>query len=159
MADWSFQKSVDVVASLEDAWHYFSDLEGVDEWNENLVGHEVIKGPPNEVGSEVVLHYRHGKSESSNRVFTRVREAPTRIVQDFDADGHKYSGTAELEDIGDGVTHVTITMDFDLAKIPRIQRPLRKAMVKLMAKDMLARYSEFLVRRAADDLLEQMKGL
>lgn len=158
MKTWAFEKSVDVVASLDDAWHYFSDLEGVDEWNDNLVSHEIIKGPPNEVGSEVILHYEHGKSKSSTRVFTRVREAPTRIVQDFEADGVSYTGTALLEDIGDGVTHVTIIMEFDMSNFSRISWPLRKGLVKVMAKDMLSRYSEFLVRRATDDLLEQLKG-
>lgn len=159
MATWSLSKAADVMASLEDAWHFFSDLEGVEEWNDHLVGHEIIKGPPNEVGSEVVLHYDHGKTKSSTRVFTRVREAPTRIVQEFESDGNKYTGIAEFEYIGDGVSRVEMTMDFDMSNFSRISWPLRKAMVNVMAKDMLARYSEFLMRRAAQDLQTQMKGL
>jgi uncharacterized membrane protein len=144
MGWWSYESSAEVQASLPDAWHYFSDLEGVIEWNENLVSHEVVKGPPNEVGSIVILHYKHGKQETSTTVTTLEREEQRRIVQNYVSGDTESVGTAVFESVDFDTTRISMSIRFDMQNVSFWSRPVRKALVKVMAKDMLGRFSTFL---------------
>lgn len=158
MAEWSYERRFEVDAALTDAWHFFSDLEGVVEWNKNLIGHEVIKGPPNEVGSEVNLRFRHGDQETESYVTTLEREELKRIVQSYRSGDHTSVGEAVFSPEGFDRTAVTMTMRFEMSTVPWLSRPLRKTMVKVMARDMIDRYSAFLTARTVDALQATFEG-
>lgn len=157
MGWWSYERTAEIDADLADAWHYFSDLEGVIEWNDNLVGHEVIKGPPNDVGSVVVLHYKHGDRESSTTVTTLKREERKYIEQSYVSDGNESIGIAVFDASDPDSTQISMTMKFDMSNFALISRPLRKAMVKVMARDMMTRFGDFMTRRRVDQLVSEIK--
>ncbi|MBJ7354268.1 MAG: hypothetical protein JHC98_05530 [Thermoleophilaceae bacterium] len=118
MGWWSFEHTAEVDATLVDALHHFSDLEGVVDWNDNFVGHEILKGSPNENGS---------------------------------------IGTAVFEPIDFDSTRISMTMRFDVSNFSLVSRPLRKALVKVMARDMTTRFGDSMTQRRVDQLVSEIK--
>lgn len=157
MAWWSYERSVDVDATLVDAWHYFCDLEGVTEWNENLVGSEVLQGPPNENGSVVVLHYKHGDKESSTTVTTLQRDDLKLIEQSYVSDGNESIGTATFESIDFDSTRISMNIRFDMSNFSVFSRPLRKTLVKVMARDMMMRFGDYMTELRVAQLVSEIK--
>ncbi|MGH2957979.1 MAG: SRPBCC family protein [Solirubrobacterales bacterium] len=157
MGWWSYERTVEIDAALVDAWHYFSDLEGVVEWNDNLVGHEILTGPPNEAGSVVVLHYDHGGKKSSTTVTTLEREDLKRIEQKYVSDGNESIGTAVFQSIDFDSTQISMTIRFDMSNFSLVSRPLRKTLVKIMARDMMMRFGDFMTERRVAQLVSDIK--
>lgn len=157
MAWWSYERSVEVDATLVDAWHYFCDLEAVNDWNENLVGHEVIKGPPNENGSIVVMHWKHGNKESSTTVTTLQRDELKLIEQSYVSAGNESIGTAVFKAIDFDSTRISINIRFDMSNVSLVSRPLRKTMVKVMARDMVMRFGDYMTELRAAQLVSDFK--
>jgi hypothetical protein len=67
----------------------------------------------------------------------------SRLVQSYISDGNASVGTASFESLGPDRTRVSMSISFEMSTVPFWTRPLRKQLVKLMARDVLTRYGDF----------------
>ena len=113
MAHMGGSASAEIDAPLEEVWAIVEDVESAPDWQGGLIAVRPIEtdadGRPTLVESENDIKVRH--------VTTQVRfsyEAPTRLSwEQVKGDMKSVEGSSELEDLGDGRTRATYTLDSD----------------------------------------------
>jgi carbon monoxide dehydrogenase subunit G len=109
--------SAEIDAPLEDVWAVVEDVESAPDWQGGLVDIEPLEhdgdGRPTLVQTENDIKVRHVKS--------RVRfsyQAPTRLSWSQEkGDLKSVEGSWDLEDLGDGRTRATYSLDGDPGRV------------------------------------------
>jgi carbon monoxide dehydrogenase subunit G len=113
MAHLGGSADAEIDAPLEDVWAVVEDVEGAPDWQGGLIDIEPIEhddeGRPTLVQAENDIKVRKVKSQVR---FTY--EGPTRLSwTQVKGDLKSVDGSWELEDLGDGRTRATYTLDGD----------------------------------------------
>lgn len=127
--------TVVIECPIETVWELFDDVDNMLEWQDELQSYEMVEGEPGEIGSVRSQKIKQMGVTQQLTATLLEREPPHHSAMHYEGAQAPFTAFDEFEDLGDGTTEWTSTLD---VKLGMLQKPL-ELVIKPLASDLVRR--------------------